>query len=206
VRQALDAPVTVRIDGKSLEGAILLLHNAGKIDLVLDGQAGQAAQPGRILPYIQPSPPVDVDFKDVKLKSALRTVLAPSGLTYVIVGDRVVVTTEDRAVALQMGQRVDVAFEGVEFAAALKQLGRETGARFVLDPRREKEAAAPVSLQLEDVPLETAVRLLSEMAGLRPVRVGNVLFVTDKKTAAELRADPDLFPPPAPQPPLSYDW
>jgi hypothetical protein len=45
------------------------------------------------------------------------------------------------------------------------------------------------------VPLETAVRLLAEMAGLKPVRVGNVLFVTKKETANELRADPDLQQP-----------
>ena len=45
------------------------------------------------------------------------------------------------------------------------------------------------------MPLETAVRLLSEMAGLKPVRVGNALFVTKKEVAAELGADPDLNPP-----------
>ncbi len=48
------------------------------------------------------------------------------------------------------------------------------------------------------MPLETAVRLLAEMAGLKPVRVGNVLFVTKKETANELRADPDLQQPAQP--------
>src|SRR5205823_2547035 len=57
-----------------------------------------------------------------------------------------------------------------------------------------KEAKAEVSLQVEDVPLETAVRLLSEMAGLKPVRVGNTLFVTRKEIAAEMRNDPDFAP------------
>ena len=55
-----------------------------------------------------------------------------------------------------------------------------------------------MSIQLEDVPLETAVRLLAEMAGLKPVRVGNVLFVTKKETANELRTDPDLQQPAQP--------
>src|SRR5438067_1399862 len=58
-----------------------------------------------------------------------------------------------------------------------------------------KEAKMEVSLQMEDVPLETAVRLLSEMAGLKPVRVGNVLFVTTKANATEMRADPELTQP-----------
>ena len=52
-----------------------------------------------------------------------------------------------------------------------------------------------MSLQAEDIPLATAVRLLSEMAGLKPVRVGDTLFVTTKKTAAEMRGDPDLMGP-----------
>ena len=46
-------------------------------------------------------------------------------------------------------------------------------------------------MQAQDVSLEAAVSLLSEMAGLMPVRVGNVLFVTTKANAAAMRADPD---------------
>jgi hypothetical protein len=36
------------------------------------------------------------------------------------------------------------------------------------------------------------------MVGLKPVRVGNVLFVTTKANAAEMRQDPDLAPIPQP--------
>jgi len=60
----------------------------------------------------------------------------------------------------------------------------------VLDGRHEKEGAAKVSLQLEDVPLETAVRLLAEMAGLKALRLNNTMFVTTKDIAAELRQAP----------------
>ena len=76
----------------------------------------------------------------------------------------------------------------------------------VLDGRHQKEGSAKVSLQLEDVPLETAVRLLSEMAGLKALRLNNTMFVTTKDVAAELRQDPDWMQPgqpgqPTPQPP-----
>jgi hypothetical protein len=53
-----------------------------------------------------------------------------------------------------------------------------------------------VTLQLEDVPLETAVRLLADLAGLKPVRLDNVLFVTTEERADKLR--PDATPSPAP--------
>jgi hypothetical protein len=39
---------------------------------------------------------------------------------------------------------------------------------------------------------------MAEMVNLKPVRVGNTLFVTSKTNAAELRNDPDLQPAPMP--------
>ena len=83
----------------------------------------------------------------------------------------------------------------MELTRALRQLARDTATNVIVDTRAEKDAQATVTMQLEDVPLETAVRLLSEMAGLKPVRVGNVLFVTKKDIANELRNDPDLVQP-----------
>ena len=40
---------------------------------------------------------------------------------------------------------------------------------------------------MDDVPLETAVRLLAETANLKVVRTGNVLYVTPRASANELR-------------------
>src|SRR5262249_25402316 len=149
VRKALDAPVSVKVEKQSLTAAIDMLKEKGKVNLVLDTFSIQ--QMG-IAPD-QPPTPVDVDLKDVKLKSALHTVLSPYGLSYAVVGDTVIVTTEQMAVVRQMRQRVNVEFDKVEFAQALKRLGRETGANLLLDSRLEKEAKVPVSLELEDVPL-----------------------------------------------------
>jgi len=107
----------------------------------------------------------------------------------VVLGDSILITTEDAAAARQMSQRVSVHFDKVELAAALKQLARENGVNLPLDPRAEKEASAKVSLDVEDVSLETAVRLLADMAGLKPARAGNTLFVTKKDVAAVMRAE-----------------
>jgi hypothetical protein len=194
IRAALNAPVTVKIDKQPLGPAVEILREKTKVNFVLDTMTIQNTFGW---PPDQSPTAVEVDLKDVKLKSALRTVLTPYGLSYAVIGDTVVITTEDMAIARQMKQRVNVEFDKVEFATALKQLSRDTGANLILDSRVDKEAKNPVSLELDDVPLETAVRLLSEMAGLKPVRVGNVLFVTDKKNAAEMRQDPDLSGPPA---------
>ena len=42
-----------------------------------------------------------------------------------------------------------------------------------------------MTLQVEDVPLETAVRLIGEAANLKAVRLGNVVLVTTKAHAIE---------------------
>ena len=189
-REGLDRTVTLKIDKQSLSGAVALLRDQTKLNIVLDTPAIQqlGVNPD------QPPVPVQADLKDVKVRAALRTVLLPYNLTFVVIGDTVIVTTEDVAAARQMAQRVNVHLDKVEFAAAMKQMARQTGVNLALDPRAEKEATAKISLDAEDVPLETAVRLLSEMAGLKPVRAGNTLFVTKKEVAAEMRADPNLNP------------
>jgi hypothetical protein len=197
-RKALNAPITVKIERQSLTAAVEVLKEQSKVNITVD--TFNIQQTG-FSPDAPPSP-VDVDLKNVKLKSALHTILQPFGLSYVALGDSVLITTEPMALIRQMRQHVSVDLDKVEFAQAVKQLGREAGVSLVIDSRVEKEAKTEVSLELEDVPLETAVRLLSEMAGLKPVRVGNVLFVTSKERAAEMRKDPDLTQPAQPAVPV----
>ena len=63
-------------------------------------------------------------------------------------------------------------------------------------------------MQLQDVTFETAVVLLAETAGLKPVRVGNVVFLTTKEHAKamfSLEIDPTTklpIPPPDVDSPL----
>jgi hypothetical protein len=189
LRKDLDKPVTLKIDKLSLTAAIDALRDKSKLAIILDSLTIQ--QQLGFTPD-QPPTPVQADFKDVKARKALRTILAPYGLSYAVVGDTIIVTTEGMAMMRQLRQRVSVDVNKLDLAAALRQIGRETCTNLILDARAEKEAKVEVSLQAEDVPLETAVRLLAEMAGLKPVRVGNTLFVTKKDIAAEMRNDPDL--------------
>lgn len=204
LRKDLDKTITIKIEKQPLSVAIEMLHEKTRVNFVLDSLTIQ--QQLGFTPD-QPPSPVEVDFKDVKVRNVLRAILAPYGLSYAAISDTVIITTEDMAMLRQLRQRVNVDLSKVEFTSALKQLAKDTATNLILDARAEKDASAKMSLQLEDVPLETAVRLLAEMAGLKPVRVGNVLFVTKKETANELRADPDLVQPIQPgqsQPPGAF--
>jgi type II secretory pathway component GspD/PulD (secretin) len=91
------------------------------------------------------------------------------------------------AMMRQLKQHITVDVEKVELAKALEQLKRETATNIVLDAKAVKEGKTIVTLQIDDVPLETAVRLLAEMAGLKVVRNANVLYVTPRGNANELR-------------------
>ena len=193
VRHALDQVAeTVEIIDQPLELAIAQMHEQTKVNFVLDRLTIQ--QMG-----VDPSSAaINVRLQNVKWKTALRTMLGQYNLNYAIVGETVIVTSEDQAMVRQMRQRVSVDLDRVQMGSALKQLAKDTSTNLIVDTRVLKDAQTPVSLQLEDVPLETAVRLIAEMAGLKPVRVGNVLFVTTKANAAEMRADADLVPPTPP--------
>jgi type II secretory pathway component HofQ len=186
VRERLAAPVTLGLREQSLRAAVDALREAAKVDIILDSVTIQ--QQLGFSPE-QPPRPVNLHARDVPARVVLRRLADQYGLDYAVVGGSVVLSTEEGAAIRQFRQRVGVDFDKVELAAALKKLSADTGANLVLDPRVEKEASAKVSLQMEDVPLETAVHLLAAMAGLKPARVGNVVFVTTKAAAAEMRQD-----------------
>jgi hypothetical protein len=192
IRKELDRTISIDIDQQPLHLAINQLHEQTRINFVLDRftMAQMNVDPDQSA--------VTLRLKDVKVRSGLRALLAPFNLSFAIIGDTVIISSDDMTSFRQMRQRVNVDLDKVELARALKQLARETATNLVVDTRAAKEALQPVTLQMEDVPLETAVRLMTEMVGLKPVRVGNALFVTTKANAAEMRADPDLAPPPQP--------
>ncbi len=168
-----------------------MLGDKSHIAFVLD--ANTIMQAG-IQPNAPPTP-VTIKQDNVKVRDVLRKIVGTYGLGYAVLGETVVISTEDMAMARQMHQRISVDVDKAALTDALKQLSRESAVNLVLDPHNEKEASAKVSLQLEDVPLDTAVRVLAEMANLKAVRVGNTMFVTSKEKAAEMRMEPDLSQP-----------
>src|SRR5262249_42622684 len=106
------------------------------------------------------------------------------------VGGKVIVSSEETVTTKQLRQRVSIAPGTI--GSIVQQLAAETGANVVLDPRQKKFAAeAQSDLELTDVPLETAVRLAAEGAGMRAGGMGKVRFVTSEARGEKLRADAD---------------
>jgi hypothetical protein len=72
---------------------------------------------------------------------------------------------------------------------ALKELSKVTGYNIVLDARAGDKARAQMTADLVDVPLDTAVRILADMADLKAVLLDNVLYVTAKENAENLQSE-----------------
>jgi hypothetical protein len=176
----------------NLQAALFQLGEDHGINLVLDKAVIQQMgfEPNDLV--------VEVKLKDVKLRNGLRTMLSQYNLTIAIVGDTVLVTTEEQAIYKQLKHRISVDYDNVPLNKAVKELARTYAINVVIDPRtmKNKTAEAPVTLNVDDVPFEAVVRLMCEMAGLKPARMGNVIFITTEDRADKLKDSDSLVPNP----------
>jgi hypothetical protein len=181
--------------GKSLNDVMADLKDKARVDVTIDPMVFQfGLDPNQMA--------VTVNLKQVKLRDGLRKALAPFNLKCGLTKDGLYISTEEGLTTKQLRQRVSVDCDGTAFAAAAKQLAADTGANVVIDPRLGEKANKAVTLKLDDVPLETAVRLLAEVADLGAVRMSNVLFVTTAERAEKLRPSSDGPTQPAPGSPV----
>jgi hypothetical protein len=194
-RKALDEVGDMNYQGKSLNDLIADLKDKSKVNVTIDPMVFQFG--------LDPNmPTVTVNLKQVKLKDGLRQALEPFNLKCGLTRDGLYISTEEGLTTKQLRQRVSVDCEGTAFGTAVKQLAADNGANIVIDPRLGEKANKAVTLKLEDVPLETAVRLLAEVADLGTVRMSNVLFVTTPERAEKLRPSSDGPTQPAPGNPV----
>lgn len=131
---------------------------------------------------------------NVALGTALRLMLdqvSGPGATFLTRGDHLLVVPLVEATPEKLlRRRIAAVFDGEPLADALKELGDRTGASLILDVRASEKAIAGVTAVFRnDVSLETAVRLLADMAGLKAVRVGEGLYITTRENANVLQAD-----------------
>jgi RNA polymerase sigma factor (sigma-70 family) len=69
---------------------------------------------------------------------------------------------------------------------ALRDIAEDTGVNVVLDPRAEKKGTTELTTTLRNVPVEAAIEVLADMAGLTVVYRDNILYVTTPENATLL--------------------
>jgi RNA polymerase sigma factor (sigma-70 family) len=84
---------------------------------------------------------------------------------------------------------VQITADGKPLSEVLKELADETGANIVLDARVKEKGKVPISLTLQDAPLDTVVRLLADLAELKSVALDNILYVTTADNAERIRTE-----------------
>ncbi|MBX9677847.1 MAG: hypothetical protein K2X38_03710 [Gemmataceae bacterium] len=185
VRKTLDQVLLLDYEGQSLEEALRHLKEKTQIHFMVDHFALQNMG----IPIGEVPMQVSLKGNGIKVRQSLQRMLNPYGLTYVILDDGVLVTTEDFGIQRQMRQRTVVDVKDAPLHKALRDLAKQTGVNLVIDPRVMKQAQANVTLEVEDATIETAMRLLAELGDLKAVRMGNVLFVTNDARAEKIRRE-----------------
>jgi hypothetical protein len=201
LRKSLDRVRDLEITDRSLDDAVNQLRELTGLNFILDRAAVPAA-PSRglgsgmlLLSYGHLN--IGGQFHQTPLRVALNKMLRTHNLTHVLVGDTIYITTAEKAIDRQLEQTVSVNIEKMALRDALKRLSRETGANVVLDPRSAQKSETALTVRLDEVPLESAVELLADEAGLKAVRLSNVLYVTSEARAEKLRKPrPALAAPP----------
>lgn len=199
IRRALDQVVTLEITSKDPLGQLLAyLRDKAKVPVSVDH-----AELTRALHAVNRDSIETLDFPQkherVKLGSAVRAVLRPYNLTSVIADNHLVITSPEMAPKRQLRQSVTLDFNDAPLKSALRHLARLTAVNVVIDSRLGSDNLNNVTLSVEDVTLETAARLMAEVAGLKAVAVGNVIFITTESRAAKIRAEqcgtgPERYP------------
>jgi RNA polymerase sigma factor (sigma-70 family) len=96
----------------------------------------------------------------------------------------------DRNTAIALfSDPVQITADGKPLSEVLNQLADETGANIVLDARVKEKGKVPISVSLQDAPLDTVVRLLADMAELKSVALDNILYVTTAENAERIRTE-----------------
>jgi len=145
-------------------------------------------------------------MKNVTVERVLRKMLArlqvSSGATFLVRRETVEITTGAAQVAEVWSKElhaegdrtprqpqlplVQAVFDKVPLSEAFKELARQSGINVVLDARVAEKARVPVTVRLVNTPVDTAVRLLADMADLKPFLVDNLLYVTTRENADRL--------------------
>jgi hypothetical protein len=163
-------------------------EDAFKADCVADAWAAPIAE--KPIPRL-----VKISLHSL-LQKVLSRVPAESGTTFIIRGDYIQITTQS-ALRKEFGLDKDkpllplviASFEKSALEDALKQLSAEAGFNVALDSQNLDKTKSTVTAEFASVPIDTAVGILADMAGMRAVLLENVLYVTTKENADRLKLE-----------------
>jgi hypothetical protein len=184
-REKLDATVTIEFEPNTpLREALSHIAERYGITILVDKEAFQTIQNQ---PDIDAQPVKLPRLVGVKLVTALRVVLQQVAGDFYTKDN--VLTVVPRAY-IEGGQifkhPVDVSFSKRPLTDALAELSYLSGVSVVLDPRGQQDSKLDVTADFSNVPVQDAVRVLANMAGMKSVAMSSLLYVTSVENADNL--------------------
>jgi hypothetical protein len=137
----------------------------------------------------------------VPLFKILLLLLAQVNGDYVIRSGRIEITTPLRTHAgiflpssRHTTPKVETALSNQPLAFALRELSDASGVNVVLDSKHvsDEQAKSLITARFSNVAVDTAVRIVANMADLKAIVVDNVIYVTTEARADKFKGD---FPP-----------
>jgi RNA polymerase sigma factor (sigma-70 family) len=148
----------------------------------------------------KPIPPM----RNTTLATLLRIILArvpsPSGAVYILRPDSVEITTTaalypELGIARNIPGALPViplvwdVFDEAPISKALMRVTEQTSFSVIVDSSVKERVKVNVTAQFNNVPVDTAVRLLANMAELSMVKLDNVFYLTTPEKAKRLREE-----------------
>jgi hypothetical protein len=171
-----------------------LLAQGNDVSILVNTDAFKQADPNAPDLY-----EVDVNFppcpRKVPLGTALRILLAQvpgQQATFLVKPGHIEITTLEEASPTRrlMKQKVIGSFEKQALSEVLQELAASEGVTILIDPRAGERVKIPVSVTfVTETPLGSAMRLLTDMAGLRAVETEGGVYITTPENAAALRRE-----------------
>jgi RNA polymerase sigma factor (sigma-70 family) len=190
------------IDNTPLRDALSFLSDKYDVTFVVNVVAFDRDNANR---HVEDSPVRLAKMPGVALRTILRHLLAQVQGTVLVRNDHLEVVTHNQALNEVFGPLpnwvvehrleqpiVSVVYDGRPLERALAEVAEQSGRNLVLDSRIADREKLTVTAKLLNTPIDTAVRVLAEMVGLKSVQLDNVFVVTTRERAAELLAEEQM--------------
>jgi len=187
-REKLDQPIVIEFEaGTPLREALAHLSERYGLPMIVDEEAFKADSNH---PDINNVPIKLPRLNNARLRTALRTMLLQVDGDFYTRDDVLMIVPRVRiASGVVLRQPVDVAFERRLLSDALKELSDMTGVSVVLDAQKQQDATLQVTADFRNVPLESAVRVLADMASMKSITLENMIYVTDPGNAENMKKE-----------------
>jgi len=183
--------------GTSLMDALDFLSERTGVAIAIDADAFQAADVMAVAEaQVHLKKMMGVSLGTI-LKLMLPQIKCEGGTaTYVIRRDALVVTTTRQldprnwtGTERKWVPRTDAQFDQVPLQEAVRELVENSGINIVLDARVGEKHWATVSATATNLPVDTLLELLADMADLKVVVVDSALYVTSRANALAMRKE-----------------